>query len=761
MESYRGDTSARVRRRPGWLRDGLARRRSSPKATARRERLVEVLRGEDLPARLDASTRRPRSSAGVVHVTTGCLDAGFTSELLKLAVLTETDLTGSRSTTRDMRRMPSKRRGTIDPLTLKAGDAVVHEQHGVGRYVDLVQRTVAGATREYLVIEYAPSKRGQPGDRLYVPTDSLDQVTKYVGGEAPSLDKMGGGDWAKRKGRARKAVREIAAELIRLYAARMSAPGHAFGPDTPWQHELEDAFAYVETPDQLAAIDEVKADMQAPHPMDRVICGDVGYGKTEIAVRAAFKAVMDGKQAAVLVPTTLLAPAALRHVHASGSRRSRSPSRCCRGSRPTRSATRSSQGLADGTVDVVIGTHRLLQPETRFKDLGLVVVDEEQRFGVEHKEFLKRLRTSVDVLTMSATPIPRTLEMSITGIREMSVIQTPPEERHPVLTFVGAYDERQIAAAIRRELLREGQVFYVHNRVESIDRAARRLRDLVPEARIAGRARPDARAPARAGDARILGARLRRPGLHDDRRERPRHLQRQHPGHRARRPARPLAAASAPWPGRARPRARLRLCPVSAGEAADRGGARPARDDRAARRPRRRHAGRDEGPRDPRRRQPARAASSPATSRPSASTSTCGWSARRSPSSRASGVEELADVRVELPVDAHLPHDYIAGRAAPAGRLPAACVGADRRRRRGGARRAPRPVRRAAADRSRTCWRSRRSAPSCATSGSTEVAVAGQVHPVRAAGAPRVADDAAAAAASRVGRQGCRAASSS
>jgi transcription-repair coupling factor (superfamily II helicase) len=294
---------------------------------------------------------------------------------------------------------------------------------------------------------------------------------------------MGGGDWAKRKGRARKAVREIAAELIRLYAARMSAPGHAFGPDTPWQHELEDAFAYVETPDQLAAIDEVKTDMQSPHPMDRVICGDVGYGKTEIAVRAAFKAVMDGKQAAVLVPTTLLAQ---QHFGTFSERFASFPVAVRVLSRFQTDGERKAiiEGLADGTVDVIIGTHRLLQPETRFKDLGLVVVDEEQRFGVEHKEFLKRLRTSVDVLTMSATPIPRTLEMSITGIREMSVIQTPPEERHPVLTFVGAYDERQIAAAIRRELLREGQVFYVHNRVESIDRAASRLRDLVPEARI-------------------------------------------------------------------------------------------------------------------------------------------------------------------------------------------------------------------------------------------------------------------------------------
>jgi transcription-repair coupling factor (superfamily II helicase) len=480
-ESYRGDVKRAFDDVRGWLHDDW-RVVLVTEGHGSAERMVEVLRGEDIAARLDASVDDEIEPA-VVHVTTGGLDAGFVSEPLRLAVLTESDLTGARSSTRDMRRMPSKRRGTIDPLTLKAGDVVVHEQHGVGRYVDLVQRSVAGATREYLVIEYAPSKRGQPGDRLYVPTDSLDQVTKYVGGEAPSLDKMGGGDWAKRKGRARKAVREIAAELIRLYAARMSAPGHAFAADTPWQHELEDAFAYVETPDQLEAIDEVKADMQAPHPMDRVICGDVGYGKTEIAVRAAFKAVMDGKQAAVLVPTTLLAQ---QHLTTFTERFASFPVAVRGLSRFQTDGERRDilAGLADGTVDVVIGTHRLLQPETTFHDLGLVVVDEEQRFGVEHKEFLKRLRTSVDVLTMSATPIPRTLEMSITGIREMSVIQTPPEERHPVLTFVGAYDERQISAAIRRELLREGQVFYIHNRVESIDRAASRLRDLVPEARI-------------------------------------------------------------------------------------------------------------------------------------------------------------------------------------------------------------------------------------------------------------------------------------
>jgi transcription-repair coupling factor (superfamily II helicase) len=481
VDGYRGDTKRALDDIRAWLQQGwsvvLLTEGHGPA-----ERLVEVLRGEDVPARLDPELAATPDS-GVVSVTTGCLVTGFTTGTQRLAVLTEADLAGQRTTTKDMRRLPSKRRNIVDPLQLKPGDHVVHEQHGVGKYVDMVQRTVAGATREYLVVEYAPSKRGQPGDRLYVPTDALDQVTRYVGGEQPTLDKMGGADWQKRKGRARKAVREIAAELIRLYAARMSAPGHQFGTDTPWQRELEDAFAYVETPDQLAAINEVKADMEQPHPMDRVICGDVGYGKTEIAVRAAFKAVMDGKQVAVLVPTTLLSQ---QHFTTFSERFSSFPVTVKALSRfqTDKEQRLILEGLADGSVDVVIGTHRLLQSSVQFKDLGLVVVDEEQRFGVEHKEFLKRLRTSVDVLTMSATPIPRTLEMSITGIREMSVIQTPPEERHPVLTFVGAYDEKQIAAAVRRELLRDGQVFYIHNRVESIERAAARLRELVPEARV-------------------------------------------------------------------------------------------------------------------------------------------------------------------------------------------------------------------------------------------------------------------------------------
>ena len=446
------------------------------------KRMVEVLTGADVPARLEASVD-VAPEPGVVHVTTAATEHGFMAEDLQVALLTEADIAGSRSGTKDMRRLPSRRRNVVDPLQLRPGDFVVHEQHGVGKYVEMMQRTVGGATREYLVIEYAPSKRGHPGDRLFVPSDSLDQVTRYVGGELPALNKMGGSDWAKTKSRARKAVKQIAGELIRLYSARMASTGHAFGPDTPWQRELEDAFPYVETPDQLACIDEVKADMEKTVPMDRLICGDVGYGKTEIAVRAAFKAVQEGKQVAVLVPTTLLVQ---QHFETLTERYANFPVvvRALSRFQTDAQANAVLAGLADGSVDVVIGTHRLLGGEVRFKDLGLIVVDEEQRFGVEHKEKLKQMRTNVDVLAMSATPIPRTLEMAVTGIREMSTLATPPEERHPVLTFVGAYDEKQISAAVRRELLREGQVFYIHNKVDSIERAAARIRELVPEARV-------------------------------------------------------------------------------------------------------------------------------------------------------------------------------------------------------------------------------------------------------------------------------------
>jgi transcription-repair coupling factor (superfamily II helicase) len=479
---YRGETARALDDIRGWLREGWSVSLLT-EGSGSASRLVEVLAAADLGARLEE--RLPDTpEPGLVQVSTGSVEHGFVSGLTRTVVLTETDIAGQRSGTRDMRRMPSRRRNMVDPLQLRTGDFVVHEAHGVGRYVEMVQRTVAGATREYLVIEYAASKRGQPGDRLFVPTDQLEQVTKYVGGEAPSVHRLGGADWQKAKSRARKAVKEIAADLIKLYSARQAAPGYAFSADTPWQRELEDAFPYVETPDQLACIDEVKEDMQKTVPMDRLICGDVGYGKTEIAVRAAFKAVQDGKQVAILVPTTLLVQ---QHFSTFAERYAQFPVTIKALSRfqTDKEATEVLRGMAEGSVDVVIGTHRLFSKEAKFKDLGLVIVDEEQRFGVEHKEHLKLMRANVDVLTMSATPIPRTLEMAVTGIREMSTIQTPPEERHPVLTFVGGYDEKQIGAAIRRELLREGQVFYIHNRVESIDRAAAKLRGLVPEARIA------------------------------------------------------------------------------------------------------------------------------------------------------------------------------------------------------------------------------------------------------------------------------------
>ena len=479
---YRGDTARALGDVKGWLSSGW-RVVLVTEGLGPAERLVEVLRGDGLGVRLVADLDAvPEPS--VAHVSTGSVEHGFVWPSVTTAVLTEADLVGQRSSTKDMRRMPSRRRGGVDPLQLKAGDYVVHEQHGVGRFVEMVRRTVQGATREYLVIEYAPAKRGQPGDRLFAPTDQLDQVTRYHGGESPALNRMGGADWNKTKSRARKAVRQIAGELIRLYSARMASPGHAYGPDTPWQRELEDAFPYAETPDQLGAIDEVKTDMEKSVPMDRLICGDVGYGKTEIAVRAAFKAVQDGKQVALLVPTTLLVQ---QHMSTFTERYASFPIVVKPLSRFQTAAETSEtlRGLADGSVDVVIGTHRLLSPETRFKRLGMVIIDEEQRFGVEHKEFLKQLRTEVDVLAMSATPIPRSLEMGVTGIREMSTILTPPEERHPVLTFVGPYDEKQLAAAVRRELMREGQVFFVHNRVASINKVAARIAELVPEARVA------------------------------------------------------------------------------------------------------------------------------------------------------------------------------------------------------------------------------------------------------------------------------------
>ena len=448
-------------------------------------RLAEVLRDAGVAARVIVADG-DLGERGVV-ITESTLREGFRAPELSLAVLGEWDLFGPRRSA-GAKRLPSRRQAAETVLDLAPGDPVVHATHGVGRYVGIVTRELRGptravgggsttVTRDFVVVEYAG------GDRLFVPSDNVDSITRYVGGEEPRVMRMGGADWERAKGKVRKAVRDIAAELIRLYQARMHAQGHAFGPDTTWQVELEQSFPHPETPDQLAVIDEVKEDMAAPVPMDRLLCGDVGFGKTEIAVRGASKAIFDGKQVAVLVPTTLLAQ---QHGETFTERFAGFPVEVAVLSRftPPAEVKRIIDGLAAGTVDLVIGTHRLLGSDVKFRDLGFVVVDEEQRFGVTHKEKLKALRTSVDVLTMTATPIPRTMEMAVTGIRDLSTIDTPPEDRQPIVTHVGDWDESLAALAVRRELLREGQVFWVHNQVATIDAAAERVRELVPGARV-------------------------------------------------------------------------------------------------------------------------------------------------------------------------------------------------------------------------------------------------------------------------------------
>ncbi len=404
------------------------------------------------------------------------LEHGVVFEAGALAIVTEEDLFGSRRHTRDAPRFVRRRADAVLE-ELEPGDLAVHRVHGVGRYSGITHRSIAGAERDYLVMEYAQ------GDRLFVPSDQVGMVAKYLGGETPRLHRLGGSDWTKATAKVRRAVRDMAGELVRLYTVRMQVAGHPFGPDTPWQRELEDAFPFEETPDQLRVIDEVKADMESERPMDRLLCGDVGFGKTEVAIRAAFKAVMDGKQVAVLAPTTLLAE---QHFITFTERFAPYPVTVRMLSRfvsPVEQRKVAAE-VAAGKVDVVIGTHRLLGADVRFKDLGLVVVDEEHRFGVAHKERLTTMRAQVDVLTLTATPIPRTLEMALSGIRHMSTIDTPPEDRQPVLTYVGEFDEGLAVGAVRRELLREGQVFWVHNRVATIDREAARLQHLLPEARI-------------------------------------------------------------------------------------------------------------------------------------------------------------------------------------------------------------------------------------------------------------------------------------
>ncbi len=436
------------------------------------ERVSRILAdaGLGLPVVDELDAPRPAVIGTGIH-------KGFIAPQLGVGVIGEEEVAGRRRAHRRSRiRAPVPVGDAYRDL--EPGDYVVHHHHGIGRFEGLVHRAIAGVERDYLLVAY----HGE--DRLYVPTDQLAAVRRYTGGEAPRLSRLGGADWETTRAKVRKAVAVVAEEVVDLHRKRAAAEGHSFQQDTPWQTEFESGFPFEETPDQLTAIRDMKVDMESAAPMDRLIFGDVGFGKTEVALRGAFKAVQGGKQAAVLVPTTLLAQ---QHFSTFSERLSPYPVRV---EMLSRFLTPKQQrdviaDLATGAVDVVIGTHRLLSEDIEFKMLGLLVIDEEQRFGVAAKDRLRRLRTSVDVLTLTATPIPRTLEMALTGIRDVSHIRTPPEDRHPILTYVGPYDEQAVAAAIRREMLREGQVFVVHNRIQSIDRAVALLRDLVPHARYA------------------------------------------------------------------------------------------------------------------------------------------------------------------------------------------------------------------------------------------------------------------------------------
>lgn len=391
-------------------------------------------------------------------------------------VWSEADFTGRRSPRRQPRARSRHVDGFFDDLT--TGGLVVHRTIGIARYAGATTRTIGETTRDYLILEF----RG--GDRLFLPTDQVDLITPYTGGGSPQLSRMGGTEWQRTTAKARAEAQDIADELLELYRLRAAAPGHAFGADTQWQVEMENLFPFTETPDQRRAIDDVKADMEAPRPMDRLVCADVGFGKTEIAIRAIFKAVQDGKQAALLAPTTLLAS---QHFQNLSERFASFPVRVALLSRFVEDAdvATTMKGLRDGSIDVVVGTHRLLSDSVAFRDLGLLVVDEEQRFGVTHKDAIKRMSVGVDVLTLTASPIPRTLEMALTGIRDLSMVTTPPVDRQPILTHVGEYDDSAVVEAVRRELLRDGQVFFVHNKVADIDQVAARLGRLIPEARIA------------------------------------------------------------------------------------------------------------------------------------------------------------------------------------------------------------------------------------------------------------------------------------
>jgi len=456
------------------LREKLKEGRRVILTSYQSQRLAGLLREEGLPFDSDTGGL---PAPGVIKLYHGTVAEGWELEQPPALLLGDGELFGLVKERRQTKVRPVRREAFLSDIN--PGDYVVHVEHGIGRYLGMARMSLEGEEKEYLVLEYAE------GARLYVPVELAERVTRYIGvGQAPPLSRLRSGEWQRTKERVKRAVDDLARELLEIYAAREVIPGFAFPPDGEWQWQLEASFPYVETPDQLRTVAEVKRDMEKAAPMDRLICGDVGYGKTEVALRAAFKAVMGGKQVAVLVPTTVLAQ---QHYNTFARRLAPFPVRTAMLSRflSEQEQREVIKGLAAGTIDICIGTHRLLQRDVRFKDLGLVIVDEEQRFGVRHKEWLKRLRREVDVLTLSATPIPRTLYMSLIGIKDMSVMETPPEERLPVKVYVGEYSDSLVREAVLRELERGGQVFFVHNRVETIYSWAARLADLVPEARIA------------------------------------------------------------------------------------------------------------------------------------------------------------------------------------------------------------------------------------------------------------------------------------
>ena len=445
---------------------------------ARGERLVGTLREGGIESRYQEKVEKVLDNE--VVITFGNLLKGFQCDEYKICIISDKEVFGEAK--RKLPKMKSKQKGVSKIKSfaeLKVGDYVVHANHGIGVYKGIKQIEVSGNKRDYLDIVY------EKGDKLYVPVDQLDLVQKYIGteGKKPKVNKLGGAEWQKAKAKVRNSINEIAKDLVKLYAMRASVKGHRFNKDTEWQKQFEDEFPFQETPDQLTSISEIKADMESDKSMDRLVCGDVGYGKTEVALRAAFKAVMDGKQVALLVPTTILAEQHYKNIK---KRFSDFPIKIDMISRfkTAKEQKATLQALKEGNVDVIIGTHKLVSKQIQFKDLGLLVVDEEQRFGVAQKEKIKNIKTNVDVLTLSATPIPRTLHMSLTGVRDISVIETPPEERYPIQTYVIEENDQLVRDAILREIGRGGQVYFVYNRVESIQKMAKFIQDLVPESKV-------------------------------------------------------------------------------------------------------------------------------------------------------------------------------------------------------------------------------------------------------------------------------------